>query len=40
MEIRLEGFPTADPEVIAGLAFVAEEPVENTAFEVDEVEVR
>ena len=27
VEIRLEGFPTATPEIIAGLAFVAEGPV-------------
>ncbi len=38
MEIRLEDFPTATPEIIAGLAFVAEGLV--GGFEVDEVEVR
>lgn len=40
VEIRLEDFPTATPEVIAGLAFVAEGPVGGFSFEVDEVEVR
>ena len=40
VEIRLEDFPTATPEIIAGLAFVAEGPVGGFAFEVDEVEVR
>ena len=40
VEIRLEDFPTATPEIIAGLAFVAEGPVGEFAFEVDEVEVR
>ena len=40
VEIRLEEFPTATPEIIAGLAFVAEGPVGGFAFEVDEVEVR
>jgi len=40
VEIRLEDFPTATPEVIAGLAFVAEGPVGSFSFEVDEVEVR
>ena len=40
VEIRLEDFPTATPEVIAGLAFVAEGPVGTFSFEVDEVEVR
>ena len=40
VEIRLEDFPTATPEVIAGLAFVSEGPVGGFAFEVDEVEVR
>ena len=40
LEIRLEDFPTATPEIIAGLAFVAEEPVGAYTFEVDEVEVR
>ncbi len=38
--IRLEDFPTPTPEIIAGLAFVAEGPVGNFVFEVDEVEVR
>ena len=40
VEIRLEDFPTATPEIIAGLAFVAEGPVGVFVFEVDEVEVR
>ena len=40
VEIRLEDFPTASPEVIAGLAFVAEGAVGIFGFEVDEVEVR
>ena len=40
VEIRLEDFPTPTPEVIAGLAFVAEGPVGGFEFEVDEVEVR
>jgi len=40
VEIRLEDFPTATPEIIAGLAFVAEGPVGAFSFEVDEVEVR
>ena len=40
MEIRLEDFPTATPEIIAGLAFVAEGPVGEFGFEADELEVR
>lgn len=40
VEIRLEDFPTATPEIIAGLAFVSEGPVGGFSFEVDEVEVR
>ena len=40
VEIRLEDFPTATPEIIAGLAFVAQGPVGAYAFEVDVVEVR
>ena len=40
LEIQLEDFPTATPEIIAGLAFVAVGPVGAYAFEVDEVEVR
>ena len=40
VEIRLDDFPTATPEIIAGLAFVAEGPAGTFAFEVDEVEVR
>ncbi len=40
LEIQLEDFPTATPEIIAGLAFVAQGPVGTYAFEVDEVEVR
>ena len=40
VEIRLEDFPTATPEVIAGLAFVAEGPVGGFSFELGELEVR
>ena len=40
VEIPLEDFPTATPEIIAGLAFVSEGPVGPFSFEVDEVEVR
>ena len=40
VEIRLEDFPTATPEIIAGLAFVSEGPVGGFFFEMDEVEVR
>ncbi|MYC52026.1 MAG: amidohydrolase family protein [Gammaproteobacteria bacterium] len=40
VEIRLEDFPTATPEIIAGLAFVSEGPVGGFFFELDEVEVR
>ena len=40
VEIRLEDFTTATPEIIAGLAFVSEGPVGGFFFEVDEVEVR
>ena len=40
VEIRLEDFPMATPEVFAGLAFVAEGAVGIFGFEVDEVEVR
>ena len=40
VEIRLEDFPTATPEIIAGLAFVAEGPAGGFEFEVDEVEMR
>ena len=40
VEIRLADFPTATPEVIAGLAFVAEGPAGRFQLEVDEVEVR
>ena len=39
VEIRLAKFPMATPEVIAGLSFVAEEPVGSFSFEADEVEV-
>ena len=40
VEIPLEDFPTATPEIIAGLAFVAEGPVGTFTFELDELEVR
>ena len=40
VEIRLGDFPTATPEIIAGLAFVAEGPVGGFAFEVDDLELR
>ena len=40
VEIRLEDFPTPTPEIIAGLAFVAEGPVGGCGFELDELEVR
>ena len=40
MEIRLEDFLTPTPEIIAGLAFVAEGTVGAYAFEVAEVAVR
>ena len=40
VEIRLEDCRTPTPEIIAGLAFVAEGPVGTFSFEVDEVEVR
>ena len=40
VEIRLQDFPTATPEVIAGLAFVAEGPAGEFEFELDELEIR
>ena len=40
VEIRLEDFSTATPEIIAGLAFVAEGPVGGFQLELDELEVR
>ena len=40
VEIRLEDFPAATPEVIEGLVFVAEGPVGGVGFELDELEVR
>ena len=40
VEIRLEDFPTATPEVIAGLAFVAEAEAGVFFFELDELEIR
>ena len=39
VEMRLEEFATATPEIIAGLVFAAEGPVGGFGFEVDEVEV-
>ena len=38
--IRLDDFPSATPEIIAGLAFVAEGPVGGFGFEVDDLELR
>lgn len=40
VEIPLARFPAADPEVISGLAFVAEAPAGAFAFEIDDVEIR
>ena len=40
VEIPLEEFPTATPEIIAGLAFVAEGSPGRFEFELDELEVR
>ena len=40
VEIRLADSSTATPEVIAGLAFVAESAAGRSEFEVDKVEVR
>ena len=39
VEMRLEEFATATPEVTARLVFAAEEPVGGFGFEVNEVEV-
>lgn len=40
IEIPLESFATADPSIIAGLAFVAQAPLGSFTFELDDVEVR
>ncbi|WP_419934525.1 hypothetical protein [Candidatus Palauibacter sp.] len=40
VEIPLESFATADPSIIAGLAFVTPAPLGSFAFELDDVEVR
>ena len=40
VEIPLESFATADPSIIAGLAFVAQTPLGAFAFELDDVEIR
>ena len=40
VEIPLEDFPTATPEIIAGLAFVAEGSVGGFEFELEELEIR
>lgn len=40
IEIPLESFSTADPTIIAGLAFVAQAPLGSFTFELDDVEIR
>ncbi|WP_428276489.1 CIA30 family protein [Candidatus Palauibacter sp.] len=40
VEIPLESFSTADPTIIAGLAFVAQAPLGAFTFELDDVEIR
>lgn len=40
VEIPLESFATADPSVIAGLAFVAQAPLGSFTLELDDVEIR
>ncbi|MCZ0936468.1 MAG: CIA30 family protein [Gemmatimonadetes bacterium] len=40
VEIPLESFATADPSIIAGLAFVAQAPLGSFTFELDDVEIR
>lgn len=40
VEIPLESFSTADPTIIAGLAFVAQAPLGSFTFELDDVEIR
>lgn len=40
VEIPLERFATADPSIIAGLAFGAQAPLGPFAFELDDVEIR
>ena len=40
VEIPLDSFATADPTIIAGLAFVAQAPLGSFTFELDDVEIR
>ena len=40
VEIPLDSFPTSNPTVISGLAFVAQTPLGSFAFELDDVEIR
>ena len=40
VEIPLESFDTADPTIIAGLAFVTQAPLGSFTFELDDVEIR
>ena len=40
VEIPLDSFATADPSIIAGLAFVAQAPLGEFAFQLDDVEIR
>ena len=40
IEIPLDSFPTAEPSIIAGLAFVAQGPPGAFAFELDDFEIR
>ncbi len=40
VEIPLESFASADPSIIAGLAFVAQAPPGEFTFELDDVEIR
>lgn len=40
IEIPLESFATADPTIIAGLAFVAQAPLGSFTLELDDVEIR
>lgn len=40
IEIPLDSFATANPSIIAGLAFVAQSPLGSFTFELDDVEIR
>ncbi|WP_420449929.1 CIA30 family protein [Candidatus Palauibacter sp.] len=40
IEIPLDSFATANPSIIAGLAFVAQAPLGSFTFELDDVEIR